>query len=72
MYFQVHKFKVIFSDKDADGQCEQDINSRIAMRKNAFMTKKNLLTNIRDLELRKRIMKATMWVSHCMEQRHGP
>ena len=44
-----------------DGHCDRDIRSQIAMGKAAFMEKKSLLTSKMDLELRKRIMKSTIW-----------
>jgi len=58
---QVKPFKYLGSAMNADGYCNHDIESRIVMGKIAFMAKKNLLTSKLDLELRKRIVKATMW-----------
>ena len=58
---QVKHFKYLGSVITEDGYCDQDIKSLIAMGKNAFMTKKKLLTSKMDLELRKRIVKATVW-----------
>jgi len=50
---QVQQFKYMGSIIAEDGCCEQDLKSRIAMGKNAFMTKKTLLTGRMDLKLRK-------------------
>ena len=49
---QVQQFKYLGSVITEDGYCDQDIKSRIAIGKNAFMTKKKLLTSKFDLELR--------------------
>jgi len=58
-----------------DGYSDQHSKSRIAMGKNAFMTKKNLVTIKIDLEHRKSIVKAlrgvrAAWIRD-LEQRHG-
>ena len=58
---QVKQFKYLGSVISEDGYCDQDLKSRIAMGKNAFMAKKTLLTSRMDLELRKRIVKSTVW-----------
>jgi len=58
---QVQQFKYRGSIITEDGHCEKDLNSRNAMRKNAFTTKKTLLTSRMDVELRKRIVKCTAW-----------
>ena len=47
------QFKYSGSEITEDGYCDQDIKSGIAMEKNAFMTKKKLLTSKLELELRK-------------------
>ena len=58
---QAKQFKYMGNVITEDGYCDQDIKSRIAVGKNAFMTGKKLLTSKMDLELRKRIFKATVW-----------
>ena len=58
---QVKRFKYLGSVITEDGHCDDDIRSRIAMGKAAFMEKKAILTSKMDLELRKRIMKSTIW-----------
>ena len=68
---QVEQFKYLGSVISEDGYCDQDLKSRIAMGKNAFMAKKTLLTSRMDLELRKRIVKALCGAWHCMERRRG-
>jgi len=69
---QVKQFKYLGSVITEDGYCDQDIKSRITIRKNAH----NLLISQLDLELRNIIVKATVWsvalVSLCMEWRQGP
>ena len=69
---QVKHFKYRGSVITENGYCDQDIKSRIAKGKNALMTKKKLLTSKLDLELRKRIGKATCGASYCMVRRRGP
>jgi len=59
---QVQQFKYLSSIVTEDGYCEQDLKSRSAMAKNAFMTRRM------DLQLRKRILKCT-W--HRKERRRG-
>jgi len=71
---QVKQFQYLGSVINADGYCDQDIKSTNVKEKIAFMTKKNLRTSKLNLELRKRVVKATVRseASHCMERRHGP
>jgi hypothetical protein len=58
---QVSQFKYLGSIISEDGYCDKDIRSRIAMGKNAFMIKKRLFTSSMNMELKKRIMKSTIW-----------
>ena len=62
---QVKQFMFVGSFITKDGCCNQDIKSRIATEKDAFMTKKKILTSELDLELRKRSVQATMPNERC-------
>jgi len=53
---QVKQFKYLGSVIKADGYCDEDIKSRIAMGKIVFMAKKNLPISKLDPELRKSIV----------------
>jgi len=44
-----------------DGRCTREIKSRIAMAKAAFNKKKTLITNILDLNMRKKLVKCYIW-----------
>jgi len=58
---QVNHFKYLGSVISEDGYCEKDVRCRITMAKNAFMEKKKLLTSKLNMDLKKRIIKSTIW-----------
>lgn len=58
---QVTQFKYLGSIISSDGYCEKDIGSRIDMGKQAFSNKKRLLTGNMNLDLKKKIVKCTIW-----------
>ena len=58
---QVSQFKYLGSWITDDGYCAKDVRARIAMDKAVFMEKKKLLTGKLDCELKKRIIKRTVW-----------
>jgi len=58
---QVTQFKYLGSVISSDGYCEKDIRSRIVMGKQAFGNKKKLLTGDMNLDLKKKIVKCTIW-----------
>ena len=58
---QVSQFQYLGSLISEDGYCEKDIRARIGMGKGAFLAKKILLTSNISMELKKRIVKSTVW-----------
>ena len=44
-----------------DGSCQTEIRKRIVMEKQTFMKRKSLLTKTFKLNLKKRIIKTTVW-----------
>ena len=54
-------FKYLGSLLTNDGRCTREIKSRIAMAKAAFNKKKTLITNILDLNMRKKLVKCYIW-----------
>ena len=58
---QVSQFRYLGSLISEDGYCEKDIRARIGMGKSAFLAKKILLTSNIGMELKKRIVKSTVW-----------
>jgi len=58
---QVSQFRYLGSLISEDGYCEKDIRARIGMGKCAFLAKKMLLTSNINMELKKRIVKSTVW-----------
>jgi len=57
----VNHFKHLGSVISDDGYCEKDVRCRIAMAKKAFLEKKKLLTSKLNIDLKKRIVKVTIW-----------
>ena len=57
----VSKFKYLGAWITDDGRCEVDIKVRIAMAKEAFNKRKELLTRRMRLNLKKRIIKTLIW-----------
>ena len=58
---QVSQFRYLGSLISEDGYCEKDIRARIGMGKSAFLAKKMLLTSNINMELKKRIIRSTVW-----------
>jgi len=58
---QVTQFKYLGRIISSDGYCEKDIKSRIVMGKQTFGNKKRLLTGNMNLDLKKKIVKCTIW-----------
>jgi len=58
---QVTQFKYLGSIISSDWYCENDIRNRIVMGKQAFGNKKRLLTSNINLDLKKKIVKCTIW-----------
>jgi len=57
----VNHFKFLGSVISEDGYCEKDVRCRIATAKKAFLEKKKLLTSKLNMDLKKRIVKSTIW-----------
>ena len=58
---EVDEFKYLGSMLTTDGSSQTEIRKRIAMGKQAFMKRKSLLTKSFKLNLKKRIIKTTIW-----------
>jgi len=58
---QVHQFRYLGSIISDDGTCEAEIRSRIAMAKQAFNKRRELLTKRMSKQLKKRVIKAVVW-----------
>ena len=58
---QVDKFKYLGSWITDDGRCEVEIKSRIAMAKQAFNNRRELLTRTLKLKLKKKLVKTLIW-----------
>lgn len=58
---QVKQFKYLGAIITEDGRCEKEIKSRIAMAKQAFTRKKNILCSSMCLTLRVRLVKTLVW-----------
>ena len=58
---QVSRFKYLGSVITEDGYCRNDINSRIAQGKCAFMEKRGIFTGNMNLELKKKMIKTLIW-----------
>lgn len=58
---QVSSFQYLGSTLAEDGRSTIEVNKRIAMAKNAFMKRKELLSKSLDLDLKKRIVKTFIW-----------
>src|SRR6476469_6960324 len=58
---QVSKFRYLGSLISADGRCLDDVKTRIGMAKDAFNTRKELLTRSIRVDLRKRLVKTLVW-----------
>ena len=58
---QVKKFKYLGATLSEDGRCTEDIRVRIAMAKEAFNTRKELLTKKIRKDIKKRIVKTMIW-----------
>ena len=59
---QVTAFKYLGSIISSDGRCTEEIRTRIAMAKKAFMKRKELLTKGLDIQTKKSIVKSIIWV----------
>jgi hypothetical protein len=58
---QVSNFKYLGSYITDNGRCEVEIKTRIALAKDAFMKRKELLTKRMKRELKKKIIKTVVW-----------
>ena len=58
---QVEQFKYLGSTMTSDGKCLSDIRIRIALAKEAFNKRKELLKSKLNIELKKKIVKAMIW-----------
>ena len=58
---QVSKFRYLGSLISEDGRCLDDVKTRIALAKDAFNKRKDLLTRSIRVDLRKRLVKALVW-----------
>jgi len=58
---QVQQFKYLGATVTEDGRCEQEIKCRIAMAKQAYTKRKNILASKMCLSLRKRLVRALVW-----------
>ena len=58
---QVNKFRYLGALLTEDGRCDAEIRSRIAMAKNAYNKRRELLSQRMSLETKKRIVKALVW-----------
>ena len=58
---QVERFKYLGSLISQDGRCITDVKSRIAMAKEAFNRRKELLTKRMNIELKKKIVTTVVW-----------
>lgn len=58
---ELYSFKYLGSIVSSDDYCEKDMCNRIAITKQAFMSKKWLLTGKWDLQLKKRVTKCIVW-----------
>ncbi|KAG1662043.1 Protein pellino [Nymphon striatum] len=58
---QVRQYKYLGSILDDEGKCTKDVKARIAMAKQAFMKRKELLIKNISLHLKKRLVKSLIW-----------
>ena len=58
---QVERFKYLGSFISKDGRCITGVKARIAMAKEAFSRRKELLTKRMNIELKKKIVKTVVW-----------
>jgi len=58
---QVKSFKYLGSTMTEDGRCETEIKVRIALAKEAFSTRRELLTKSFRKEVKKKIVKTLLW-----------
>ena len=58
---QVESFKYLRGILDQTGKCDKEIDKRIAMEKKSFNKRKILLSKNFNRELKKRIVKTTVW-----------
>ena len=58
---QVKSFKYLGGIRDQTGKCDKEIDKRIAMGKESFNKRKILLNKNFNRELKKRIVKTTVW-----------
>ena len=59
--WNVESFEYLGSVLTNDGRCTCEIKCRIAMTKAAFNKKRAVFTSTLDLELRKKLMKCSIW-----------
>lgn len=58
---QVEKFRYLGAMISEDGRCETEVKARIAMAKDAFSRRKELLKRSMSIQMKKRIVKAVVW-----------
>src|SRR5215510_7975665 len=58
---QVKQFKYLGATITDDGRCEAEVKCRIAMAKQAYTKRENILTSKMCLSLRKRLVKTMVW-----------
>ena len=68
---EVDELKYLGSVVTSDGYCEQDVCSRVAMGKKAFMDKRKLISSSLNIDLRKELSNVLSGVWHSMRQRLG-
>ena len=68
---QVKSFKYLGSTITDDGRCENEIRVRIALAKEAFSNRKELLTKRFKRKVKKKIVKTLVGVLYCMDVKRG-
>jgi len=66
---EVQKFRYLGSWIAADGMCKEEVKCRIGMAKEAFAKRRELMTKLLSLELKKKLVKTLVWsvLLYCCE-----